>query len=521
MSTDPSGAAIGRLDAAVDEDSQDAAATVPSRALADLAAAIERVEALVASGAAQGPDRSAALERIADIAFVLHEREVEASLCDALDAAVREISEAGGLKQTSGQSTHEAAELLRDLSRRVNELIARAQVEQRAAAPEAAKAEPAARHTERANAGKDDGEDVADDDMLEAGLFEPDLPEDDEFAQVVAALTASLPTLADSDEPQSDAPSETAAGNVPQESMQPMQPPAGHAEVAAAAAPVFESPLSDTGLEAALADESARAVFPSEPASVKASQPPSASEDSTNAVVLALPAPDAFAPMTATETPPQSTPETFVGPDPVLVTPADDSHSESRHAAPGEPSEPLAQERADFGPLTVERSAPFSSADDDGDELFADTTHNQATAEAVARGAGSDDAPRPPAEEESSRTLPPESQRSIDPSDDPGDLFEPMADAPTAAQIPVSPHSAPPGGAEAKSSLEISASDRASSPPSIARGHDVKPQVPPVLPASPPSTQPRATAAVPRPAANDPLAAVRTLSEEEMIALFT
>ena len=50
---------------------------------------------------------------------------MERSLCDALDAAVREISDAGAIKRSSAQRTEQAAELLRELSRRVNDLIAR------------------------------------------------------------------------------------------------------------------------------------------------------------------------------------------------------------------------------------------------------------------------------------------------------------------------------------------------------------------------------------------------------------
>ena len=66
-----------------------------------LMAAIERVEGAVRSGepakqSPRSPDVNAAAERLADIAFELRERGADAALCDALDAAVREISPAGG-----------------------------------------------------------------------------------------------------------------------------------------------------------------------------------------------------------------------------------------------------------------------------------------------------------------------------------------------------------------------------------------------------------------------------------------
>ena len=66
-----------------------------------LIAAIARIEAAVRSDApakqsARLPDISAAAERLADIAFGLRERAADATLCDALDAAVREICAACG-----------------------------------------------------------------------------------------------------------------------------------------------------------------------------------------------------------------------------------------------------------------------------------------------------------------------------------------------------------------------------------------------------------------------------------------
>jgi hypothetical protein len=202
MSTDPSAAALGPDDAVADALASPQGAEPPGD-LADLAAAIERLEALMATG--PGLDGSAAVERIADIAFVLHEREVEASLCDALDAAVREISDAGLLKSAGTQRTQEAAELLRDLSRRVNDLMAHKQAEQGAEPAAAAQAPRRA-----AVAARFDDQDMAADEAIAAELFATDLPEDDEFARVVAGLASSLPVRAD-DELASDPPPEAAA----------------------------------------------------------------------------------------------------------------------------------------------------------------------------------------------------------------------------------------------------------------------------------------------------------------------
>src|ERR1700740_3577745 len=99
-------------------------AAAPVCNLAELASVLARVEALIAAAVDERPDAAAALERIADIAFVLHEREVEPSLCDALDAAMREIGEANARSRASVQRAQEAVELLRALARRLEVMMA-------------------------------------------------------------------------------------------------------------------------------------------------------------------------------------------------------------------------------------------------------------------------------------------------------------------------------------------------------------------------------------------------------------
>lgn len=129
MPLSSSGAAIERDDAAMNGSSPQTV-NVLRCDLADLAAMIARVEALVAADAAPEPAGSDPIERIADIAFILHERDVEASLCDALDAAVREISASAALKQERVQRARQAAQMLRALSQRINEVMARPGAEQ-------------------------------------------------------------------------------------------------------------------------------------------------------------------------------------------------------------------------------------------------------------------------------------------------------------------------------------------------------------------------------------------------------
>lgn len=154
-----------------------ARAVAPSCDLAELASALAQAEALVAACADHSPDAAAALDRIADIAFVLHEREVEPSLCDALDAAMREISEAHARNRANVQRAHEAAELLRGVGRRLDAMIA-------------AQAQPQA----PGMAAVDSGElECADEFPAPARLFESEVAHDTGFAQTVAALADSLP----------------------------------------------------------------------------------------------------------------------------------------------------------------------------------------------------------------------------------------------------------------------------------------------------------------------------------------
>src|SRR3984893_10704266 len=79
--------------------------------LMEIAAAVDRIEAAIASRATPAPDVSAAIERLLDIAFMLHERPVEATLCDELDAAIREISQANMRAESTAEGVREAAEL--------------------------------------------------------------------------------------------------------------------------------------------------------------------------------------------------------------------------------------------------------------------------------------------------------------------------------------------------------------------------------------------------------------------------
>jgi hypothetical protein len=143
--------------------------------LMEIAAAIDRVQAALAAGAPPAADISAAIERLLDIAFMLHERPVEATLCDGLDAAIRDISEANMRSESTAKGIREAAELVRTLATRVRGMMALASTMRDAHQPA--------------------GESV--DSTSGAGLFELATSDGEAFAQAVAELAASLPALSD------------------------------------------------------------------------------------------------------------------------------------------------------------------------------------------------------------------------------------------------------------------------------------------------------------------------------------
>jgi hypothetical protein len=130
--------------AALSQSAAQSATVAPAscRDLIEIEAAINRVEALVA-GWTNGPDSHRAVDRIHDIAFALREREFESALCDALDYAAREISAELNSADTAAQRAGAARELLHDLAGRVKDMIEMA-IEIQKAQPPAALAVPSA-----------------------------------------------------------------------------------------------------------------------------------------------------------------------------------------------------------------------------------------------------------------------------------------------------------------------------------------------------------------------------------------
>jgi hypothetical protein len=170
------------------------------RDLDEIAAALDRIAALVAARATPGP--AAAVERIADIAFVLHERDVERSLCDALDAAMREINEACALNETGAK---EAVAWLRELSHRVGNLLASSGLEQGGVPPARGRVAVAGREGQSGGGIEETlAEAEAGCDPASPAPFAIDGQEDEDFAQAVAALAASLPLAGAARQPKSE-----------------------------------------------------------------------------------------------------------------------------------------------------------------------------------------------------------------------------------------------------------------------------------------------------------------------------
>jgi hypothetical protein len=148
-----------------------------------LVAAMARIEAGMTANKALTADKTspldlaAAAERIQDIAFGLRERAVDPELCDALEAAAREVCEA----LANGKL---------------------ATVEDAASVPVLIEATPAA-----ANENENGIEETVDDDLSRGNFFNMEAEESKKFTDAVAALAASLTSrseeAASSAEPQS------------------------------------------------------------------------------------------------------------------------------------------------------------------------------------------------------------------------------------------------------------------------------------------------------------------------------
>jgi len=445
---------------------------------------------------------------------------------------------------------------------------------------------------------------VAEDEMPRVELFAADMREDDEFAQTVAALAASLPSLAEAAEPVDD-PSQLPDSSIESASCaQTVVPPPPGADDTSA--PERDAAPAEFDIAAEeIVVESAIAVFVSEPSPPPAPAPeqlaidhsahhgsssseseaalgeaspaaaplafagegreePASGAETDNEILSELP-PDAGVPNPLPASAPLPAPQLLHDGETALAADAvthagDEQPAAEQAAAPGESvdarregpppaalviAEPAEQELVDCAVECEPQNHPAGEADRQG---FGAIDRVTVHADEIGERLGA----------EPSRALLPEPQPLAGPDEDPGDLFEPVADAPLPAPIepavtapaPSSPPATQPelpavlSGANA---VELADDPRAvasgsegtgvtdattpvAAPPAPAgvSEQDGKPlpepaSAPPAPSQSPPRRVPAAAPApiISRPASNDPLAPVRALSDEEMIALFS
>lgn len=475
-------AAIARIEAAI-RGGAGAQVSAAGGDLVEIADALDRLHGEIAVGEARTPDISGAIERIQDIAFVLHERPVEQTLCDALDAAIREIAGAQAADSTV-QSVSGMAQLIAALADRVRAMIGSVPL-QTAALPQSPAMESA---NESANAPPVISADDAN--HLEAAS-DPAMPEPEQlfdfaegggeaFADAVTSLAASLPQPATAAEQTIVAVTEIAIeaeGAIEGEST---------TEVAVAAAAENES--HDEHFEGAT-DEAPTAPAPV--AMVRGEGDGASTPDSSDDAAPAIPADD--------EPAGASSSGDALSSDDIL----NQALSSSGHFVRVEPF--------------ARRSAARNSAGAAPDE---------AAALPSASGAAVP----------SARDLPGSAATAPEDADD---LFDPMPLPTPVAALPP----APDGAAAVASPISSPAAEAAATPRSVAPTPTAQASQPttrsqPTM-TSQPMTAPQTIATptsqvavspvaamamprtAPRPPASDPLAAVRALSEEEVIALFS
>ena len=118
-----------------------------AKGLADLTAIVTQAEALLRVQGTLKGDVHFAVERIHDVAMALRMRDVDTALCDTLEASVREVGDAVVRHEAAATGALSAAALLRDVMRRIEDLVA--VVASRMNAPDAAPlVRPSARESE-------------------------------------------------------------------------------------------------------------------------------------------------------------------------------------------------------------------------------------------------------------------------------------------------------------------------------------------------------------------------------------
>jgi hypothetical protein len=116
-------AAMARVEVAIRGQGPAAPGRAFARDLTAMAAAIDQSKNLTVADRTDAPDVGAAAERILDIAFGLRESAADAALCDALDAAARELCAASANSIAAAERARGVTELLRDLAGRGDAMV--------------------------------------------------------------------------------------------------------------------------------------------------------------------------------------------------------------------------------------------------------------------------------------------------------------------------------------------------------------------------------------------------------------
>jgi hypothetical protein len=124
------------LDAATPSDSAIEMSTPLADGLADAAVTVRQIESILQANGTLTPEVHFAVERIHDVAMALRMREVDAALCDTLEASIREVGDAIVRNDAAAARALSAVALLCDLSRRIDRMIPRTAVA--ASVPESA-----------------------------------------------------------------------------------------------------------------------------------------------------------------------------------------------------------------------------------------------------------------------------------------------------------------------------------------------------------------------------------------------
>jgi len=548
--------AIARVEAAIRGDPPLQSSSHPCPAetggpdLTEFAAALERIAALIADAgdAAPRPGGSAAAERIADIAFILHERDIEASLCDALDAAVREITHACSRNQIEAERAQEAAVLLRELLARVKRTIVQADPNRGIEPPQMLAAAPvpieAAPAPDVAESAADEG--ASNDGMLPAVQLAAELQEDEDFVQAVASLAASLPSLPDEIEP--------AADDAPPGAIDVIAEPRDDAQRRESASEAVVEAAQSGRVTAQVApnNESVSAAFLGEPSLLVVAAEYSSSEKfvagesqssefvselASSAVAVSAPIPNApllserpaDAGLLDDHPPIESLSSKVLSVGEMSIEAPSHGESLSSGASASEDHRPPAEPATLMPPVFSDSLAQLHD-DSEGDEADLTSRGTQRQSETVAseRPPSDADGIEPSGEGGPSRALLPEAQPPVGSEAGLGDVREGMVGTPLSLPVEamalifsqrnevasdsehresdVSQRGEPTAGAaEAEGAGEI--------PPSASAGQSRSPSV----------AQEAEPAALPalRSQQNDPLADVRALSEEETIALFS